>query len=101
MGDLNRRMGDARRLDRDAATLQTEVASLESQEELLSTQLALATGEVLVENWARSEARMIRPGEHLIIPKPDPGVEIAPTPRPLIEDKPPSPLEIWLALLIG
>ncbi|MGA9534256.1 MAG: septum formation initiator family protein [Anaerolineales bacterium] len=101
IGDLNRRMADARRLERDSRQLATEVNSLEAQNQALQTQVAGATSDAMIEEWARSQARMIQPGERLIVPVPsDP---LAPTQTPIPdEDRPrPSNLDIWWALLFG
>jgi hypothetical protein len=101
LGDLNRRMGDARRLEGEARTGQTEVASLEAENARLQTQIAAATSGVLVEQWARGEAKMVLPVEHLVIPMEPPGgsstAQVTPTPMPPL----PSPWEVWWALLFG
>ena len=101
LGDLNRRMGDARRLEREARTAQTEVASLEAENGRLQTQIAAATSGALVEQWARREAKMVLPGEHLVILiQPSGGTQTppgTPTPMPPL----PSPWEVWWALLFG
>jgi cell division protein FtsB len=101
LGDLNRRMSNSRRLEQDAVRAATEVASLEADNARLATQIAAVTGDVLVEEWARREAKMIRPGDHLVIPiappGPTAGTAATPTPPPPL----PSPWEIWRALLFG
>jgi len=101
LGDLNRRMADALRLERESAVAQTVVASLESENARLRTQIAAATSGALVEEWARREAKMILPGEHLVIPvAPQGGTPQAtpsPTPRPLL----PSRWDVWWELLFG
>ncbi len=101
LGDLNRRMTDARRLERDSIVLQTQVASMEADGEALRTQIYEATNEILVENWARGEARLVRPGEVLIVPvTPASGVPL-PTPTPTPASSQPSPFEVWWALIFG
>ncbi len=101
LGDLNRRMADARRLERDALQLQTEVASLETDREILLTQAAGSASDALVEAWAREQARMVRSGEHLIVPLAEPGTAPEPTPQARDVADPPSPWEVWRALLFG
>jgi cell division protein FtsB len=101
LGDLNRRMSDARRLERDSQQLATEVRSLEAENQGLQTQVAGATTDAMVEEWARSQARMVQPGERLIVPVPsDPN---GPTPTPIPEDQieRPSNWDVWWALLFG
>ncbi len=101
LGDLNRRMSDARRLQRDEITLRTEVASVELQNDDLRTQAAEATNDILVEEWARGQAGMVREGEHLILPLPEGGA----TPVPVASASNTTPnasnWDIWLALLFG
>ena len=101
LGDLNRRMADARRLQRDQVQLQTEVASVAAQNDDLRTQVAEATNDVLVEEWARSQAGMVRDGEHLILPLGDSAATPAPTPRPGTAQSGADNWDIWWALLFG
>jgi cell division protein FtsB len=101
LGDLNRRMGDARQLERDAQSLHTEVATLEADQGQLETQVAGATSEAVVEAWARQEAKMIRPGERLVIPLPgEGGAQTTPVP-PSSAPPLPSSWQVWWALLFG
>lgn len=101
LGDLNRRMANARRLERDSRDLTTEVAQLERENSDLQTQVAGATSDAMIEEWARSEGRMVREGERLIIPVPaDPAMaEAQSAPQAPIER--PTNWEVWLALLFG
>jgi cell division protein FtsB len=101
LGDLSRRMADARGLERDATVLQTEVAQLEQDNLFLATQIAQLADEAMIEQWARSQARMILPGERLIFPLPSvqSGGAARATPEPL--PALPSNWEVWRALIIG
>lgn len=101
LGDLNRRMANARRLERDSQQLATEVVELETENEQLQTQVALATSEAVVEQWARSEGRMVRQDERLIVPVP--AAEVTPDveTEPVDTREPPSNWEVWWALLFG
>jgi cell division protein FtsB len=101
LGDLNRRMSDARRLQRDQLTLQTEDASIASQNDDLRTQVAEATNDVLVEEWARGQAGMVREGEHLILPLPEGGATPVPTPSRDESTANATNWDIWWALLFG
>jgi cell division protein FtsB len=101
LGDLNRRMGAARQLERDADVLRTETAALETQQAELQHDLAEAGSDAQVEEWARSQARMVREGETLIIPIPAAGV-VTPTPAAALAGEPlPSAWQVWWALLFG
>ena len=101
LGDLSGRMTDARRLDQDASLLQTEVAWLESENVRLRTQIAEATSEAFIEAWARGEGKMVRHGEHLVIPVPASGFNPTPTPFALSSELLPYKWQVWWALLFG
>ncbi len=101
LGDLNRRMSSAVRLEQQAAQAGTQVVALRTVNARLATQLAAATSEVLVEEWARREVKMMRPGDHLVIPIPPPGQTIVPASSATPMAPLPGPWEIWRALLLG
>jgi cell division protein FtsB len=101
LGDLNSRMVDARRLERDAEALQTEVAAEATRNADLKTQVAGATGEAQVREWAHSQAGMVQEGERLVVPLAEEGQysAVTPTPTPALGE--PSNWEVWWALLFG
>jgi len=101
LGDLNRRMTDARRLERDSRQLSTEVAALELANQALQTQVAMATSDPAVEEWARSQGRLVLPGERLIVPLPAEPVTGGPPPDDAEPVEPPTNWEVWQALLFG
>ena len=101
LGDLNRRMANARRLERDARSLSTEVAQLAEENAELETSVAGATSDAMVEEWARTEGRMVQEGERLIIPVPAEGEVAEVTPTPVAATDRPSNWEVWFALLFG
>ena len=101
LGDLNRRMANARRLERDARNLSTEVAQLAEENADLETRVAGATSDAMVEEWARTEGRMVQEGERLVIPVPAEGELGEVTPTPVTPAEIPSNWEVWLALLFG
>jgi hypothetical protein len=101
VGDLTRRMTDARRMERDGAALAVEVATLEAENARLQAELEGAGGQAQVERWARGQARWVRDGERLVIPLPAPGSAPTPAPERTPALQPPSPWEVWWALLVG
>jgi cell division protein FtsB len=101
LGDLNQRMADARQLEQDASLLKTEVTSLESENQALQTQVAEATSEAAVERWARSEGKMVRPGEILVFPVAPTGTRFVQQPTPTPLPPLPSNWEVWWALFFG
>jgi cell division protein FtsB len=89
---FNNRIVMLRQLEEEANEVSTEVEKLEETHTVLETQIAYATSAAAVEEWAYEEARMIRDGDHLIVP-------ISPedsTPTPSIPEEPEkSTLENW------
>ncbi|MEX0788809.1 MAG: hypothetical protein WD906_03305 [Anaerolineales bacterium] len=101
LGDLNRRMADAERLERDAIALQMDVGLLETEHDRLQAAIAAVVDDAQVEAWARREAKMVRPGERLMIPVPVEGNSEPIRPAAETAEPLPSPWDVWWALLIG
>lgn len=101
MIDLNSRLNDLYRLTRERNTMRTEIANLTSTVVGLQTQIAYATSDSAVEEWAREEGMLVQPGDQLIVP-------IAPsdaTPMPVIvpqaTESSVNNWEVWWALFFG
>lgn len=99
--DLNNRLNELSRLTEQENKAATVVNQLQSTLNVLKTQVAYASSEGAVEQWAYNEGHMARPGEKLIIPLSPAGT----TPQSFIESTPvPTPIsnwQIWLALISG
>ena len=84
--NLNR-LNDQREVVREQATqaMQTEIA--------MRTEVAYATSDQAVEDWARSEGHYQKPGDQPVVPLGQPGSEpvISSTPTPI-----PTPMPNWL-----
>lgn len=101
MMDFNNRMSTMIRLNNEEAGLQTRIAELEATQVKLNDQIAYATSELALEEWARESNRMINEGDHPIILL-QPGNYIPqPTPTLQTEIKNRSRLDIWKELLFG
>lgn len=57
-------------LDQIKNTILDEIELLQQEHKELTEQLAFVDSDAYVENWAHEEARMVREGEVLVIPKP-------------------------------
>jgi hypothetical protein len=68
MADINGRIGVLRRMHQQQALLNQELAQARAEREALEKQLQFVTSDAYLEQWARVEARMARPGEVAIIP---------------------------------
>lgn len=98
MMNLNSRLNEYFRLTSERDKIGTQVGSLSATKLALETRVAYATSDQAVEDWARKEAHMARPGDKVVIPITPAGqtavpeVQVTPTPK-VIEN-----WEIWWAL---
>jgi hypothetical protein len=87
MLDFNRRQAEAQRLEADRDRVATEVAQLQWEHDALQTQVAYATTDAAVVEWAHEHGKLVQPDEVLVVPLvPSPGPTAAPppaTPPPL------------------
>jgi hypothetical protein len=66
--DFSQRLATSQRLVDSANKAGTEVAQLETEQAVLKTQVAYATMDVAVIEWAHESGRLVRPGEVLVVP---------------------------------
>jgi cell division protein FtsB len=99
--DFNNRVSDLLRLNADRDDIATKVANLQATEQSLKGQIAFATSDAAVEEWARSQGHLIREGDVPIVPIAPPNY----TPEPIVTPIPtPQPVEnwqVWQALFFG
>ena len=98
---LNDRLSEYFKLARQRDEIATEVYALQSTEIMLRTQIAYASGDNAVEDWARGEAHMALPGDVVIVPL-TPSAQsgqpsVSSTPTPSIKDN----WQIWKSYLFG
>ncbi len=97
MLDFNRRQAEAQRLEADRDHLQTEVAQLAYENGALETQVAYATTDAAVIEWAHEQGKLVQPDEVLVVPLvPTAQPTAAPPPRAA----PPAPAtwSLWWSL---
>jgi len=89
MLDFNRRQAEAQRLEADRSVASTEVAQLEVAHSALQTQVAYATTDAAVIEWAHEQGKLTQNNEVLVVPllptsvpSPAPPPPQAPPPRP-------------------
>jgi cell division protein FtsB len=101
MMNINSRLSEYFRLSNERDRLGTEVAYSRATKVALDTQVAYATSDRAVEDWARDEAHMARPGDKVIVPvtpaneTPQPVIQVTPTPT-TVEN-----WQVWWALFFG
>ncbi|MGD2157466.1 MAG: hypothetical protein PVG14_06800 [Anaerolineales bacterium] len=96
--DFNSRVAELRRLSTEADRAAGRVTQLAETQSDLETQIAYATSDLIVEEYAYEELKWVRPGDHPVVP-------LAPsnsTPTPQITPEPQVNIvnnwEVWLAL---
>ncbi|PJF40718.1 MAG: hypothetical protein D6737_03500 [Chloroflexi bacterium] len=83
--------------------VQRQIEELREIQATLVAERDFVASDAYVEQWARDEGKMVRPGEHLVIPVPS-GINIEATPVPEInvpiQTAPPEkkPWELWWLL---
>lgn len=80
-----------------------EIVQLQNEQGELIRERDYAQSDAYVENWARDEGKMVKPGEVLVIPVPSGTIaETTPEPAPeiAVETRPPEPenWQLWWAL---
>ncbi len=86
-----------------------EIVTLQAQQAQLTTQRDYVLSDAYVEQWARSDGKMVRPGEVLVIPVPSSADVAAATAEPLVvaeaiqttDDQPPPWVLWWQIFLDG
>jgi cell division protein FtsB len=95
------RISELSRLSTERNQIKSEVLQLTATVQQLYTQIAHATSQAAVEEWAREEGHMVQPGDYLIVPV-SPNTEstqpqLAPTQIPTNIAN----WEVWWALFFG
>jgi hypothetical protein len=98
--DFNRRMEELNRLTTNLALVHAEGTAVMQTKEGLLAQVAYATSEDAVMKWAYQN-KMVRPGEHLVVPVPDGSVTETPEPPPVTQKESPPNWRIWWELFFG
>jgi cell division protein FtsB len=99
--DFNSRMEELTRLQNQAATVRAEATSVMVTQFALLTQVAEATSQAAVEDYARNQAHLAQPGDTVIIPLPQPGATPLPTPTPALVYSNLSNWDVWMIFLFG
>ncbi len=101
MMDFNSRMNDLSRLKSERDKLSTQEAQLLSTQQSLQTQIAYATSDVAVQDYARNDGKMAQPGDVVMVPVPGQGGITQPTPTPTVVTVQVENWQRWFALFFG
>jgi cell division protein FtsB len=101
MMDFNNRMSNMIQLNQMEKILETKLAGLEATRLVVEDDIAYATSDRALEEWAREKDRLIAEGDHpiIIMPPSDytPSSTATPEPETVILTR----LEIWKELIFG
>jgi hypothetical protein len=95
------RISEFSRLSNQRDQGEIEVTALNSTIRALQTHIAFATQPIAVEEWARDEAHMAKPGDVLIIPVAPGSSTQAPVVFPVNTPQPVSNWQVWWALFFS
>jgi len=98
--DMNSRLFELRKntvlLERVAA----EATQLVNTQNALLTQIAFATSDLAVEQWAREDGHMVRSGDNPVVPLPPGDATPVPTPTPAVTREVIQNWQMWLWLFV-
>jgi cell division protein FtsB len=101
MMDLNSRVTTLVRLTDQHANVSEQVDALQSTKSTVLTQVAYATSDLSVDEWARVDGHLSKPGDHTIILIPPKDITPTPIVIPTATPEVVSNWQVWKALLLG
>jgi cell division protein FtsB len=101
MMDFNNRLSELLHLNEQKDKVIVKVTSLAITARALDTQIAYATSEAAVGEWARQEGHMAKPGDIPIVPLAPAGYTPQPTPTQMMVATQVSNWEVWWAVIFG
>jgi cell division protein FtsB len=99
--DFNSRMAELRRLTNEYEQVQAVATQKAETKAALEREIAYATSDAAVIEWAYQDGHMVRPGDVPVVPLAPGGPRPTPTPTPLPTPEPLSNPESWFALFFG
>src|SRR3989337_2009033 len=98
--DFNSRMAELRRLSDKKDEVAAQVTSLAQTQTQLETQIAYATSDLAVMEWAYQEGHQAREGDFPVVPLEEPGsgpeATAVPSAKPQVENN----WQVWLSLFV-
>ena len=98
--DFNNRMAELRRLSDQQKIVAAEVTELVRTQTHLETQIAYATSDAAVLEWAYEEGKWIREGDYPVVPLAVEESTPEPTIAPTATQVPEPNWEIWMSLFV-
>jgi cell division protein FtsB len=101
MMDFNSRLSELFNLNEQKDKVIIRVTALAKTAQVIDTQIAYATSEAAVGEWARQEGHMAKPGDIPIVPLAPAGYTPQPTPTQMVIATQASNWQIWWAVIFG
>ena len=98
--DFNSRMANLRNLSMQRDRIASQVAEMEQEKSRLETQIAYATSDAAVVDWAYEDGRLVRPGDNPIIPLPPAESTPVPSAPPMITQPVVNNWQVWMMLFV-
>ncbi len=98
--DFNSRMTEWRRLQIQKDEVSTQEAQVTGTQAMLETQIAYATSDISVEEWARVQGHMAKPNDYVGVPVAPEESTPEPQPTTTVIQRPVSNWQLWLSLFI-
>jgi cell division protein FtsB len=98
--NFNNRIAELRRLTIQKELVSARLEGLEKTQASLQTQIAYATSEAAVVDWAYQEGSMVRQGDVPVVPQGSQGSTPVPTPTLVVQRPMIKPWEMWAWLFI-
>jgi hypothetical protein len=99
--DFNSRMAELNRLTAERVLVRDQLGARMQTQASLETQIAHATSEAAVVQWAYQDGHLVRQGDVPVVPMVDQDVRPTSTPRAVITVEVKSNLERWFDLFFG
>jgi hypothetical protein len=99
--DFNARLEELNLLKTQAGIVRTQATQAMQTQLVLQTQVAFANSEQIVDQWARSEAHEVQPGDRPVVPVGVAGVTPQVVEAPVPQPTPRPNWQIWWELFFG
>ncbi len=98
--DFNSRMAELRRLTNEKQRVGAQVTHLAATNASLKTQIAFATSDAAVVQFAREQEHKQLPGDNPVVPLSPANSTPVPTPTPVVTPKVVNNWDVWMDLFI-
>jgi cell division protein FtsB len=99
--EFNRRLEELRMLNGQHEIMLTQATQVQATQAALSTEMAFASSDAAVEEWARTDGHFVQDGDLPVVPIPQPGAPPVEASTPVPTPTPMQNWEVWWELFFG